>query len=187
MKRFFRYGVLAICAAPLGFSVVGCSQNVGSDSGVEISKIPETTASPTTQSAPPKTPPANSQTTSAPAATKISWEPTLDAALQKARATQKPIMIDFFATWCGPCKMLDAEIYPAPAVVTEGQNFVSVKVDVDKETAAAQKYNISAMPTIVFLSASGQEIHRVEGASQDPQWMVGEMQTALSRITGTPA
>lgn len=83
--------------------------------------------------------------------------------------------------------MLDAEIYPAPTVVAEGQNFVSVKIDVDKETAIAQKYKISAMPTIVFLSASGQEIHRIEGVSQDPSWMVQEMQTARSRVAATPA
>lgn len=188
MKRIFRYGVLALCAAPLGFSISGCSQNVDSDNGGAISQNPETTVQKTAEPAPaPTTAPVQAPAPVRAVASAISWEPTLDAALAKARTSQKPIMIDFFATWCGPCKMLDADIYPAPAVAAQGQSFVSVKVDVDQQAALAQKYNINQMPTIVFLNASGEEIHRTQGVSQDPQWMVDEMKTALSRITGTPA
>ena len=96
-------------------------------------------------------------------------------------------MIDFYATWCGPCKMLDAQIYPARPVVEEAQNFISVKIDVDKEQSLAMKYQIQAMPTIVFLDASGQEVHRTQGVSDEPSWFVQEMQTARSKISTTAA
>lgn len=197
MKRFFSYGVLALCAVPLSLSIAGCSQNVGVNNDSASSQNPETTTtettttqSKTTETTTPAPPESVVQKAAKPARTKgsrISWEPTLDVALAKARASQKPIMIDFFATWCGPCKMLDAEIYPAPAVVAQGKSFVSVKVDVDQQAALAQKYKITGMPTIVFLSATGKEVYRTQGASRDPQWMVDEMKTALSKVAGTPA
>ena len=182
MKRFFFHtGVLPLCAAALAVSIAGCSRNI--DSEIEVAETQPT--SPIASATP--TAPVTPATPTAPTATSITWEPSLDAALARARSTQKPIMIDFFATWCGPCKMLDAQIYPAPVVVAEGQNFVSVKIDVDKEAALAQKYKITGMPTIVFLSASGQEVHRTQGVSEDPSWMVQEMQTARARVAPTPA
>lgn len=186
MKDFFHRGVLAFCAVAFAVSVAGCSRNVSSENEVDVAQNPESATPNATQT--PQQPEAPKPATAPKStATALHWEPNLDAALALARQTQKPIMIDFFATWCGPCKLLDAEIYPAAPVVAEGQNFVSVKIDVDKEAAIAQKYKISAMPTIVFLSASGKEIHRTQGMSRDPAWMVQEMQTARARVAPTPA
>lgn len=111
----------------------------------------------------------------------------MEAALEKARKTQKPIMIDFFATWCGPCKMLDEKIYPAPAVVEESQNFVCVKVDVDKNSDVARKYSVSGLPSLVFLDASGTEIHRQAGIDGEISSFVNLMQNARSYVTPTPA
>lgn len=185
MKFLPRHGVMALCAAVFTLSIAGCSRNVASEGDIEVTQNPAP-ATPTVPETPSPAKPPEVKPQSV-VQEHLTWEPSLDAALKKARETQKPIMIDFFATWCGPCKMLDAEIYPAPSVVTEGMNFISVKVDVDKEAAIAQKYQISAMPTIVFLSASGQEIHRTQGVSQDPAWMVQEMQTARAKVAPTAA
>ena len=60
----------------------------------------------------------------------------------------KPVVCDFWATWCGPCRML------APVFETVSEKFadkaVFVKVDVDENEAAARKYGISSIPDIIL-------------------------------------
>ncbi|EMG49201.1 TRX2 Thioredoxin-2 [Candida maltosa Xu316] len=71
------------------------------------------------------------------------------------------IVVDFFATWCGPCKMI------APLLdkfSTEYSQVKFLKVDVDQLGDIAQKYSITSMPTLVFIK-NGQEIERVIGAN----------------------
>jgi thiol:disulfide interchange protein len=168
-------GVLPISAALL---LGGCSRNVASAPDTAVASAPASEN---------VTPAPQSKKPAAPKATKISWEPSMDAALEKAKKSQKPIMIDFFATWCGPCKMLDEKIYPDAAVVEEAQNFVCVKVDVDKHTDIARKYNVSGLPSLVFLNASGTEIHRQAGIDGTVSSFVSLMQNARSYVAPTPA
>lgn len=73
---------------------------------------------------------------------------------------QGAVVIDFFATWCGPCK----RIAPTYEKLSEAfQTVTFLKVDVDEATELVEQYNISAMPTFVFLK-DGKEVKRVEGA-----------------------
>ena len=63
--------------------------------------------------------------------------------------TDKLVLIDFFATWCGPCKMLAPVI---SEISNKYSNTVKVcKVNVDENQDLALKYNISSVPTIIFL------------------------------------
>ena len=66
----------------------------------------------------------------------------------------KLVVIDFFATWCGPCKMISPKI---EAMAGEMSNVVFLKVDVDEAEDVAEEYNISAMPTFIFLK-NGQKV-----------------------------
>ena len=71
-----------------------------------------------------------------------------------------PVVIDFFATWCGPCKRI------APTYEKLSESFpgiVFLKVDVDESPEIVNQYDINAMPTFVFLK-DGKEVKRVEGA-----------------------
>lgn len=73
---------------------------------------------------------------------------------------QGAVVIDFFATWCGPCKRI------APTYEKLSEAFTNVKffkVDVDESPEIVNQYDISAMPTFVFLK-DGKEVKRVEGA-----------------------
>jgi thioredoxin 1 len=73
---------------------------------------------------------------------------------------QGAVVIDFFATWCGPCK----RIAPFFEKLSESVKSVSFfKVDVDESQDLVNEFAISAMPTFVFLK-DGKEIKRVEGA-----------------------
>lgn len=62
--------------------------------------------------------------------------------------TDKLVLIDFYATWCGPCKMLSPII---SEIANEYSNMVKVcKVNVDEDQELALKYNIMSVPTLIF-------------------------------------
>ena len=70
------------------------------------------------------------------------------------------VVIDFFATWCGPCKRV-APLFEKLAEEYVGMTFL--KVDVDESAEIAEEFQIRAMPTFVFLK-DGRVVKRVEGA-----------------------
>ncbi len=67
----------------------------------------------------------------------------------------RKIFIDFFATWCGPCKLLAAEVFPTAEFKKLSKNLVFCKIDVDQDKATSQAYNITAMPTQMVVNADG--------------------------------
>jgi thioredoxin:protein disulfide reductase len=84
----------------------------------------------------------------------------VDKALASARASGKPVMIDFFAEWCAACKELDRATYVAPQVVAESERFVRIKVDgtngQDALDALYQRFGIEGLPTVAFVSSRGE-------------------------------
>ena len=103
------------------------------------------------------------QTKQAQADGQIQWQTDLTAAMAQAKAAGKTVIVDFWATWCGPCKMMEEQTWPNADVVAAAANFITVKQDVDKFRAVAQKYNISGVPTVLFLSPDGTIKHRQVG------------------------
>ena len=69
------------------------------------------------------------------------------------------VLVDFFATWCGPCRMLAPELEKVEA---QNPDFSIVKVDVDDCPQTAMQYRIDAIPCL-FLFENGQPIRRQEG------------------------
>jgi len=96
----------------------------------------------------------------------IRWERNIEQALKKARKAGKPVIVDFWADWCGWCHRLDKTTYVDPWVVRKAQEFVAAKVDTEgsrKEREFAVKYQVTSLPTIVFLSPEGRQLGRVNG------------------------
>ena len=96
----------------------------------------------------------------------VRWEQKFEEALKKARAQNKPIMVDFWAEWCGWCHHLDQTTYVDPEVVRLSADFIPVKVNTEggsREAEIALRYNVSSLPTIAFLSPSGRLISRLNG------------------------
>jgi len=95
------------------------------------------------------------------AESKVNWLYNMDDALSRAQSENKPIMIDFYADWCSPCRRLDKETYSDDALSAFlNENFVCLKINVDKNRTLALNYKIESIPAIVFVSPDGTEIGR---------------------------
>ena len=72
----------------------------------------------------------------------------------------KPVLVDFFATWCGPCKMMAPIIEEIAA--ERADSLVVGKIDVDEEGELANRFGISSIPTVILFK-SGKEADRFIG------------------------
>lgn len=89
-------------------------------------------------------------------------EVTVDNFEQEVLNSDVPVLVDFFATWCGPCKLVMGHL---SALTDERSDVKVVKVDVDKAPTLAQQYNVMAIPTLLlFQNGVAAEI-RLSGAS----------------------
>ena len=76
--------------------------------------------------------------------------------------SSKPVLVDFWAAWCAPCRMLAPTI---DAIAEQfGDSAAVVKVNVDDNTSTAQRYGIKGIPTLI-LFRGGKEVERVVGAT----------------------
>jgi thiol:disulfide interchange protein DsbD len=92
----------------------------------------------------------------------LAFRPYSDAALAEATAAGKPVVIDFFADWCLPCKELEKFTFTDPGVKNALDGWVLLKADLTKSaspevSALRTKWNIQGVPTIVFLGPDGKE------------------------------
>ena len=99
-------------------------------------------------------------------ADEIKFYTSLDEAQKVAEKENKLIFMDAFATWCGPCKKMDASVFKNKDVAAYfNENFVNVKMDIEKNEGPAiqQKYKIRSVPTLLFMSTDGTVKHRAIG------------------------
>lgn len=93
---------------------------------------------------------------------KVEWTRYDMAALDAARASGRPTIIDFTADWCIPCKELDSRTFSNPAVASEIQRFTRIKADVtqnnENNQSLLQRYGVVGPPTVVFLDGNGREL-----------------------------
>lgn len=78
--------------------------------------------------------------------------------LKQAREVSLPILIDFHASWCGPCKALDAMVYNEAEVIRELADVLTLKVDVDRPDAEAleKEFGVTRLPTLIYCDSEGQ-------------------------------
>lgn len=96
------------------------------------------------------------------------WQVFSHEKLRASKVENKPVIIDFYADWCIPCKELDAVTFSDSKVKSELSRFTALKVDMtsaltEEKKQLRDKFNVKGMPTVVLLDSQGREIERLTG------------------------
>jgi thiol:disulfide interchange protein len=118
-------------------------------------------------------------------ADKISWTSDMNSALAAAKKENKPLMIDFMADWCEPCKEMEQSTFNNASVILKAKSFISVRIDIDKQREVAEKYKALprayggiGVPNMLFLTTNGVKIKHIVGY-QGPKQLVAVMDAVL--------
>ena len=109
--------------------------------------------------------------------------------LSRAKSEGVPMLVDFYATWCGPCKMMERGTFHDPSVVRGLSRVVTARVDSEEEESRggyrgvdlAQRFAIEAYPTLVLVSPDGREIARHTGYA-DPRSLLYWLDRSLAAV-----
>jgi thiol:disulfide interchange protein len=100
----------------------------------------------------------------------IIWKENLDSAFNLASLSNKIIMIEFMAEWCPPCKRMEKETFSNDKIINKSNEFIFVKVDVDKNQDIANEYKRNAkkyggigIPNILFIDKDKNIVHQTVG------------------------
>ncbi len=100
---------------------------------------------------------------------KTVWEKDPSVAFAKAKKEGKRVFIDFYTTWCGPCKTMDRSVFPRMVRYAEWNKLIHLKIDAEnaKMVSLVKKFKIEAYPTMIVASPDRKQLLRIEGSLED--------------------
>jgi thiol:disulfide interchange protein DsbD len=120
----------------------------------------------------------------------IAWKPFSDDAFERALAARRPVLLDFQADWCLPCREMDRTTFRDPDVVRAAEPFAPFKVDVtlgdDDANAVMERFAVSGVPTYLVLRPDGSEHERLVGFVSAER-MRRALETVVLRPAGAEA
>ena len=96
----------------------------------------------------------------------LAWEKDWKEAFRIARTQHKPVFVDFYADWCGPCRMMESSVFPAPQVQERLREYVLLRLDVERGLPPGVKVNVRGLPTYQIYDFAEQERFTFLGGMQ---------------------
>lgn len=103
-------------------------------------------------------------------------------AVERARTARRPIVIDFWAQWCGACLQLKRETLEHPEVVKALRSVEVIYVDLDKYPALGDAFNVVAIPDVVFVDSAGSVVDRLQ-TFEPPETFVARVRKIFGQVS----
>ena len=97
------------------------------------------------------------------------WYTDLETAQKVAIASNKLIVVDFWAHWCGPCKKMDRDVWSEEEVKDIMDNYVPLRIDFDIKKNLINQYGVKGIPYVVIMDANGMVLHNNLGYTNKQQ------------------
>jgi serine/threonine protein kinase/thioredoxin-related protein/uncharacterized protein HemY len=101
----------------------------------------------------------------------VKWSEDYDLSLEKAILEKKPMVIDFYTTWCGWCKVLEEKTYPDPDVQEALKMYIPVKINAEIKGDLRRKYKVNAFPTLIIVDGQGNKLDEIIGFKEPPEFL----------------